>query len=111
MVQVSSDLNALANLEDAFLATNSSDREVLVNSYTPAVLLPRDTATYFHYEGSLTTPPCTEGVNWIVMAEPKYVQPDELKFLRQHLTTEGKVLSFNWRPTQPVNDRTVYLNR
>ena len=37
-------------------------------------LLPRHT-TSFRYEGSLTTPPFTEGVNWIVMAEPIEMRP------------------------------------
>ncbi|KIH65799.1 hypothetical protein ANCDUO_03875 [Ancylostoma duodenale] len=80
-------------------------------AYSPAGLLPKDTVTFFRYEGSLTTPPCTEGVVWTILVQPRYVSENELNFLRQHITTEGELLRYNWRPTQPLNNRTIYLNR
>ncbi|KAK6730035.1 hypothetical protein RB195_006848 [Necator americanus] len=110
MIQVATDRDVLANLKDAFLTTNSSgDTAQFV--YSPAELLPNDTMTFFRYEGSLTTPPCTEGVTWIVLAEPTYVLEDAIVFLRQHLTTEGAYLKHNWRKTQTLNNRTIYLNK
>ncbi|KHJ93488.1 carbonate dehydratase, eukaryotic-type [Oesophagostomum dentatum] len=127
MLQVDNKEDALQSLEDAIAATNSSDSEKIftvrdspmnftdkkieLQEYSPSVMLPNDTTTFFRYEGSLTTPPCTEGVIWIVLAEPKNVLEEELNFLRQHVTTEGKRLGHNFREVQPLNGRTVYLNR
>ncbi|EYC37257.1 hypothetical protein Y032_0811g2465 [Ancylostoma ceylanicum] len=110
MLQVADEDDVLANLEDAIIATNTSDNVVVKYEYSPAGLLPKDTATFFRYEGSLTTPPCTEGVIWTILAEPRYVR-NELNFLREHATEEGDHLRHNWRPTQPLNNRVIYLNR
>ena len=57
---------------------------------------------YYHYLGSLTTPPCSQGVNWNVMKEVSYVsksQVDKFKEFFPH----------NARPTQPLNKRVVEL--
>lgn len=59
---------------------------------------------YLTYQGSLTTPPCTEGVRWIVMQEPLRVSRDQVDRL-----TRG--IGDNARPVQPLNDRTVTANR
>lgn len=55
---------------------------------------------YHRYQGSLTTPPCSEGVNWVVMAEP--VQLSEPQWER-FVSVIGK----NARPLQPLQGRTV----
>ena len=63
-------------------------------------LLPKDT-TYYHYYGSLTTPPCSEGVNWSVVKTPIEVSEEQIEQFR-------KALGFdNNRPVLPVNKRFV----
>ena len=60
-------------------------------------LLPAD-RSYYRYSGSLTTPPCTEGVNWHVLATPVELSADQLaQFRAIHDGTN--------RPVQPMNDR------
>jgi carbonic anhydrase len=62
-------------------------------------LLPMD-QRYYQFIGSLTTPPCTEGVLWIVMKQPMTVSREQLK-LFTHL------YPMNARPTQALNGRLV----
>jgi carbonic anhydrase len=62
-------------------------------------LLPRNRSTY-RYEGSLTTPPCSEGVSWIVFTTPVEFSPEQIGAFRG-------VLNGNNRPTQPLNARQV----
>jgi carbonic anhydrase len=65
-------------------------------------LLPSSRATW-RYEGSLTTPPCSEGVTWFVMKTPIQLSPSQIsKF-------QG-ILMGNNRPVQPLNDRTVVMD-
>ncbi len=62
-------------------------------------LLPQD-RRYYQYAGSLTTPPCTEGVLRIVMKTPVSVGLEQLRLL-------ARVSPPNARPVQPVNGRLV----
>lgn len=55
---------------------------------------------YYTYMGSLTTPPCTEGVRWIVMRTPVQVS-------RAQVTTFGRVYEMNARPLQASNGRLI----
>jgi carbonic anhydrase len=62
----------------------------------------------FNYNGSLTTPPCSEVVDWWVLNNPILISYDELHKLK---TLYGELESTNDasdnRPTQPLNDRHV----
>lgn len=63
-------------------------------------LLP-DNKTYWLYSGSITTPPCTEGVTWVVLKKPVALSAEQLdKF---HYI----VGPANNRPPQPLNERTI----
>jgi carbonic anhydrase len=62
-------------------------------------LLPRTTASY-RYSGSLTTPPCSEDVKWIVLRSPVPISRDQIDRIRS-------VLAGNNRPTQALNGRAV----
>jgi carbonic anhydrase len=59
---------------------------------------------YFMYDGSLTTPPATEGVRWFVCAEPRYISRRQLDIL-------GDLYFQNNRPVQPHYARTVLTPR
>ena len=65
-------------------------------------LLPRNRANY-RYPGSLTTPPCTEGVQWIVMAEPIEMSRAQIEAVRSIIHTTN-------RPVQPRGTRTLVLD-
>lgn len=78
----------------------------------PAGLLPAS-AAYYAYPGSLTTPPCSEGVRWFVLREPITVSPEQVQkladFIRLFPAYEG--FDTNNRPVQPLNDRSVQESR
>lgn len=63
-------------------------------------LLPDDLTTYV-YAGSLTTPPCSEGVAWNIFATPAGISAEQM---------EAFPYDGNARPTQPLNDRSVKLD-
>ena len=65
----------------------------------PAELLPAD-HSYFTYTGSLTTPPCTEGVRWIVLKSPSSLSKGEIATFAAHYPNDA-------RPVQKLNGRKV----
>ena len=62
-------------------------------------LLPKAQAIY-RYEGSLTTPPCSEQVSWLVMKAP-------IELSAEQISTVSAALSDNSRPVQPPHGRAV----
>jgi carbonic anhydrase len=64
-----------------------------------SAILPDDSAAY-SYEGSLTTPACSEGVHWLVLEERIELSPEQLAVL-----TAAE--DHNARPTQPLSDREI----
>lgn len=77
--------------------TDPKDAGVKINAMA---LLP-SVGTTFRYSGSLTTPPCSEGVNWLLMTTPVDLSMQQLTALDSLF--EGG----NNRPVQPINDRTL----
>jgi len=63
-------------------------------------LLPRNIDDYLTYSGSLTTPPCTESVRWIVLRRAVEVSKAQIAAFRA-------VFPVNARPTQPIGARLV----
>ncbi|WP_296509409.1 carbonic anhydrase family protein [Rhodoferax sp.] len=62
-------------------------------------LLPAD-QRYYQFMGSLTTPPCSEGVLWMVMKQPVSISRNQLRLFTQ-------LYPNNARPVQPINGRPV----
>jgi len=67
-----------------------------------ASLLPA-TRRYWEFEGSLTTPPCSEGVRWMVLTEPVTVSAGSIRQFR-------RLFPANARPVQPLNGRMVRVS-
>jgi carbonic anhydrase len=68
-----------------------------------AALLPVDKG-YYTFQGSLTTPPCSEQVRWFVLKTPTKVTESEIMAF-------GKLYPMNARPTQPLNGRAIEATR
>ncbi len=66
---------------------------------TVQALLPKDTS-YFQFMGSLSAPPCTEGVLWLVMKQAVALSPAQIRLFSQ-------LFPMNARPLQALNGRVV----
>ncbi|MGH8270917.1 MAG: carbonic anhydrase [Gammaproteobacteria bacterium] len=64
-----------------------------------ADLLPKKLG-YYRYEGSLTTPPCTEGVRWFLLRERLPITPEQIARF-------AALYPHNARPLQALNDREI----
>lgn len=71
------------------------------DNYNVRKLFPNNwKSSYYIYDGSLTTPPCTENVRWVILRTPIRASKTQIKKLRERYKE-------NNRPRQPRNDRTV----
>lgn len=59
--------------------------------------------SFYHYQGSLTTPPCSEGVNWYVFQTPIQMSTSQIEQFHQ-------LYDHNARPVQPLNNRQIQQN-
>ncbi|KAG9276998.1 receptor-type tyrosine-protein phosphatase gamma [Astyanax mexicanus] len=78
-------------------------------------LLPSSLGSYYRYTGSLTTPPCSKVVEWIVFNRPVYLSYLQLDAFYSIFTTEQQdhvksveYLRNNHRPTQNLDNRLLY---
>ncbi len=85
-----------ANMPTTVTETDVSVPGVIINA---SKFLPKN-RDYYSYSGSLTTPPCTEGVNWMVLE-------DSVSISQAQLDQFHSVIEFNSRPEQSLNGRTI----
>ena len=90
---------ALAELLPMMPARGQPEQVLTGTRFNPAHLLPKSTAHY-RYDGSLTAPPCTEGVLWLVMKQPLTLSAAQLAQLKA-------LFPPNARPVQPLHGRVV----
>ncbi len=100
LAEIGDEHPALAPVVAAIPPEASSDPVTVTGATLDARdLLPED-RSYYRYSGSLTTPPCTEGVEWRVFTDPIEVSPDQLAALTG-------AIHANARPVQPLGDREL----
>lgn len=105
----------LHNIVCALSRLRYKDTNTQVSSVNLDKLLPENKSAFFRYKGSLTTPNCSEGVTWSVLATLNTVGSSQMdEFRKIYSTTPDKAedactLSNNFRPVQPLNDRRVTM--
>jgi carbonic anhydrase len=75
--------------------------EIADVSFNPANLLPKE-LEFWSYEGSLTTPPCTEGVRFFILRSPVNISKEQVNAFP---------FKMNARPVQPQNNREITIGQ
>ncbi|XP_022921130.1 carbonic anhydrase 7-like [Onthophagus taurus] len=90
--------------------TNTTESDITGFPALTDILPPFD-SNYYTYSGSLTTPPCSESVTWIVSGKPVPISTVRLRALRGLYGIQPGAIN-NFRPVQPLNGRliTVKIN-
>ncbi|XP_063020982.1 receptor-type tyrosine-protein phosphatase gamma [Melospiza melodia melodia] len=90
------------------------EKETFLDPFVLRELLPTSLGSYYRYTGSLTTPPCSEIVEWIVFRKPVPISYHQLEAFYSIFTTEQQdhvksveYLRNNFRPEQRLNNRKV----
>ncbi|KAF5289643.1 hypothetical protein FQA39_LY15001 [Lamprigera yunnana] len=78
------------------------NEEIVLRSF-----LPRNVAGFYRYEGSLTTPNCTEAVIWTIFSNTIPISRDQVERFEKIQTDLGK-LKVNYRSLQNLGERTLY---
>lgn len=99
MIQEGTENAALAKLW-AQLPQHADEKTALNAKVNPSSLLPKS-QHYFRFDGSLTTPPCSEGVRWLVLKEPISASKVQIEALAK------VVHEHNARPVQMVGARVI----
>ena len=94
---------AVQQLWDHMPMTPGPDQAIFGAAVNPADLLPPSYG-YYTYTGSITAPPCTEGVTWIVLRSPVEISPAQIAAF-------AKLFPHDVRPPQPLNGRVVQESR
>lgn len=91
------------NFLESFLPVNIGETATVDKAFDMNLNLPEN-KTYFNYTGSLTTPPCTESVEWFIFKEPITVSLQQVEELRKLMPLN------NYRNEQPHNGRLIRVS-
>lgn len=116
------DFNPIVN---ALTRINNTDEPQEIEYKSINDLLPSQLNTFYTYSGSLTTPPCYQVVNWIVMSQRLYMNAKQIEMFRNLYApqqshaeladradhdkqpSEDKLIMPNIRNLQQLNNRTI----
>lgn len=92
------------------------DKVVLNQTWPLNDLMPTNLDNYWRYEGSLTTPPCSEAVIWTVFEDTLKISQSQADYLMNNLyhgyedDHDNHAIQGNFRPVQDLNGRTVFAS-
>ena len=91
---------------NTFLAALQGDEGIMVGDLVAGL----DTSQYWSYPGSLTTPPCSEGVKWTVLKDVQSIDDEQLAYFNDLWKDKAEFAQGmgNNRELMPINDRTLY---
>ncbi|MBV8081760.1 MAG: carbonic anhydrase family protein [Candidatus Eremiobacteraeota bacterium] len=92
---------ALDKIWSVLPLTETPEKTIAGVSVNAADLLPSKRSDFYQYLGSLTTPPCSEGVLWLVLAEPVSVSLNQVAKFKRAFPMDA-------RPVQPLNQRFLF---
>nr|AWI63383.1 carbonic anhydrase 2 [Sogatella furcifera] len=105
------DNRALNPLVKEFSKLTEEGNSVLMkDSFTLSSILTRNMEVFYTYRGSLTTPPCTEAVTWIVFPDPLPVSYNQMRMFRSMKSHESKLVD-NFRHLQEIGHRKVFVRQ
>ncbi len=100
MVNTGAGNSQIQRLVDNFPATNEPDAVNTLTNFNVGKLIPN--YGFYVYDGSITVPPCSENVKWLIATKALTADVEQIyKFEARH--------SGNMRNVQPQGNRTVYL--
>ncbi|XP_037808747.1 carbonic anhydrase 2-like [Lucilia sericata] len=100
----------LSKIDVALGAIQQYNSSTLVNNLIIEKLFNTiDRNEFFTYKGSLTTPPCSRAVNWIVFPEPIVISTQQIKGFRSLFDSHGEPLVNNYRFLQAKGKRQVFF--
>jgi carbonic anhydrase len=82
------------------LPNEESQPIILKNRVMPSELMP-ESKVYYRFSGSLTTPPCSEGVRWLLMKNPLTASKEQIEAFKHAVHHD------NNRPVQALNGRVI----
>ncbi|TCK57532.1 carbonic anhydrase [Flavobacterium sp. 90] len=100
MAQEDQEINEAFEFLDKFLPLKVNESIKVNEDFNINKVLPEN-QTYYTYTGSLTTPPCTEGVQWYILKNPVGVSSKIIEDLRKIMPIN------NFRNVQPLNGRII----
>ncbi|MFG6150179.1 carbonic anhydrase [Halobacillus sp. B23F22_1] len=102
MIEEGEENSTLSYLWDQLPLEETEEDVTIEEPVDLQALLPED-QTNFQYEGSLTTPPCTEEVKWMVFEEPIEMSEEQIQEFKE-------IYHKNHRPEQPLEGREIIKN-
>ncbi len=100
LLQMGNENPAIKTLWEHAPAKEGPEQQPEGVAFNPASLLPRD-LDFYHYDGSLTTPPCTEKVKFYILRNMATISSEQVSQFP---------FKMNARPLQPLNQRVIMAN-